>query len=157
MKKIILISILSIFSKFVNAQEIKWMSFNDALAEQKLNGKQILMMSTVKDNNPFTLNYMSKINSNKNLFEFISEKYLAVKFDVLGNEIVNFHGITYSNPKSEHTKTKLSEDNRNQFSKNVLKNDICPSVYIIETNGTISKPIIGMTESNKLLEILKNN
>ena len=157
MKKIILISILSIFSTFVNAQEIKWMSFNEALAEQKFNGKQILMMSTIKDNNPFTLNYMSKMNSNKFLFKFICEKFIAVKFDVLGDEIINFHGITYSNPKSEHTKTKLSEDNRNQFSRNVLKNDICPSIYSIDANGTISKPIIGMTESDKLLEILKNN
>ena len=105
MYKLKYILILFLFSVFVNAQEINWLTMNEALAKQKEQPKKIMIdMYTVwcgpckmLDRNTF---------SNKKLAEYVNANYYAVKFNAEGDEGVDFNGQTFSNPNYDPAKAK---------------------------------------------------
>ena len=84
MHKLKYILILFLVSVFVNAQEINWLTMNEALAKQKEQPKKIMIdMYTVwcgpckmLDRNTF---------SNKKLAEYVNANYYAVKFNAEGD------------------------------------------------------------------------
>ena len=104
MKKLILIIALC-FAYTVNAQEIKWVSLEDAVKLQQQNPKKIMIdMYTVwcgpckmLDRNTF---------HNKDVVDFVNKNYYAVKFNAEGNENVSFSGKTFTNPKFDPAKAK---------------------------------------------------
>lgn len=96
MKKIFFITVLLV-SISINAQEINWVSLEDAVELQKKNPKKIMVdMYTVwcgpckmLDKNTF---------HNPDVVKYINKNYYAVKFNAEGNDEVSYAGKTFSNP-----------------------------------------------------------
>ena len=117
MKKILLFTVLLI-SFSINAQEINWVSLEDAVELQKKNPKKIMIdMYTVwcgpcrmLDKNTF---------QNPDVANYINMYYYAVKFNAEGNDNVAYQGKTFSNPnyKPELAKRRNSPHELTRFFK----------------------------------------
>ena len=97
MKKLITLVIIVFAASFVQAQEIKWMSMNEALEAQKKQPKKIFMDAytiwcgpcKMLDKNTFT---------NKEVINYINDNYYAVKFNAEGEEDVFYKEKEFKNP-----------------------------------------------------------
>ncbi len=98
MKKFILLLVVTLFvSANTIAQEIKWVTFEEALALQKKKPKKIMMdvytswcgPCKMLDKNTF---------QNPDVAKFVNDNYYAVKFNAEGNDVVKYKDVTYSNP-----------------------------------------------------------
>jgi thioredoxin-related protein len=117
MKKIFFIAILLV-SFSINAQEINWVTLEDAVELQKTNPKKIMIdMYTVwcgpckmLDKNTF---------HNKDVVDYINTYYYAVKFNAEGNDELTFSGKSFSNPnyKPEMAKRRNSPHQLTRYFK----------------------------------------
>lgn len=96
MRKILIITI-TIFSLSLSAQQINWMSFEDAVNAQKVTPKKIFVDAYTIWCGPCKLLDKNTF-SNPDLIAFMNENYYAVKFNAEGNETVTFKGKKYTNP-----------------------------------------------------------
>ena len=96
MKKILLLLAFISFS-FVQAQEIKWMSFDEAIALQKENPKPIFMDVYTDWCGPCKMLDKNTFQT-KEVSEYINANYYAVKFNGEGNTTLNYKGRKFSNP-----------------------------------------------------------
>ena len=151
MKKI---TILFIFLSIgvVSAQEIKWMSMNEALEAQAKNPKKIFIdMYTawcgpckMLDRNTF---------SNPDVIAFINKNFYAVKFNAEGNEVVNYKGKVYQNPKYDPAKAK-KRNSAHQFSRFMGVNAY-PTVLFIDESGNLINRVKGYRTPPQLEIYLK--
>lgn len=105
MKNILFTLLFLIGFSTVNAQEINWVTLNEALELQKENPKKIMMDVYTVWCGPCKL-LDQKTFSNKDLISFVNENYYAVKFNGEGNETVNYKGDTFKNPNYDKSKAK---------------------------------------------------
>ena len=100
MKRVLLIIVLIVGSASTQAQEINWMSFEEAIDAQQKNPKKIIM-----DTYTAWCGWCKKMDketfTNKDVVNYINENYYAVKFDAEGNDVVNFKGNSFT---SHHRK-----------------------------------------------------
>jgi len=96
MKKIIVFA-LALISLSMSAQEIKWMSLEEAVAAQKKSPKKIILDAYTTWCGPCKMLDKNTFK-NKDVANYINENYYAVKFNAEGNSVVNFKGNKYSNP-----------------------------------------------------------
>ena len=103
MKKFLIVTI-TLFSFSLSAQEINWLSFEEAVEAQKVSPKKIFVDAytvwcgpcKMLDKNTF---------QNKDVAAYINENYYAVKFNAEGNETINFKGNTFTNPNFDPNKS----------------------------------------------------
>ena len=81
----------------LNAQEINWMTMNEALAAQQENPKKIFMDVYTTWCGPCKLMDRNTF-SNNDVIDYINENYYAVKFNAEGTEEITFEDFTYTNP-----------------------------------------------------------
>lgn len=147
MKKIIAFVLFALISISTQAQEIKWMNFNEAIAAQKKNKKPIFMdvytawcgPCKILDKQTFT---------NPEIIKIINEKYNPVKFNAEGDEVINFKRMTYKNPGYKEDR-KNSRNAMHEFT-GFLKVQGYPSMVIINNKGQIQKSIIGFRTADEL-------
>ena len=94
----------------LEAQEIKWMSFDEAIAAQKKKPKKIFIdvytnwcgPCKMLANNTFT---------NKDLAKYMNENYYAVKFNAEGDEVLSYQGQKFENkgydPSKANTRNSI--------------------------------------------------
>lgn len=131
----------------VQAQEIKWMSFNEAIAAQKKVAKPIFMdvytdwcgPCKMLDKNTF---------SNPKLAEHINQNYYAVKFNAEGNEQIEFSGKTFSNPN--FNPNRKGRNAMHQFT-GYLRVPGYPSMVVLDEKGNIAKSIVGYRTADQLM------
>ncbi|MBT8316945.1 MAG: thioredoxin family protein [Lutibacter sp.] len=150
MKKIIVFA-LTIFSLSATAQEIKWMTFEEAVAAQKVTPKKIFVDAytiwcgpcKMLDKNTF---------SNKDVADYVNENYYAVKFNAEGNETVNFKGVTYTNPnfKPESTGRNSSHELSQYFGIRAY-----PTIIFLDEKAGLIAPIPGYKTPQQLELYLK--
>lgn len=128
------------------AQEIKWMTMDEALKAQKKDPKPIFMDVYTDWCGPCKM-------LDKNTFhdaaivEIVSKSYYAVKFNAEGNESITFKGTKYTNPKYDATKT--GRNSVHEFTS-FLKVQGYPTMYIFEANGDIKTNILGYRTAEQL-------
>ena len=96
--KAITLLVIALFSFNVQAQEIKWLSFEEAIEKSKENPKKIIIdlytdwckWCKVMDKNTFAHPVIAK---------YINENYYAVKFNAESTEPVSFQGHNFENQK----------------------------------------------------------
>jgi thioredoxin-related protein len=151
MKKILLALFLIIGTMSIQAQEIRWMNLDEALAKQKKSPKPIFM-------NVYTDWYAPCRMLDKETFQdaevidYINKNYYAVKFNAEGNTTVNFKGNSFSNPGFDpNRKGRKSAHELTTF----LKVQGYPAMYVIDKNGDTQQQIVGYKTHEELLRILR--
>jgi len=152
MHKLKYILILFLVSVFVNAQEINWLTMNEALAKQKDQPKKIMIdMYTVwcgpckmLDRNTF---------SNKKLAEYVNANYYAVKFNAEGDESVDFKGQPLSNPKYDPAKARR-RNSQHQLT-GYFGVSAYPTIVFLGENAEFLAPIPGYKTPDQLELYLK--
>ena len=97
MKKIITLVIVAFITVNVTAQEINWVSLEEALELQKKNPKKIMM--DVYTNWCGPCKKLDKYTfGNKDVAEYINKHYYAVKFNGEGNEKIRYNDKDFENP-----------------------------------------------------------
>jgi len=149
MRKIIVLFALISFS-FVQAQEIKWMSFDEAIALQKENPKPIFMDVYTDWCGPCKMLDKNTFQT-KEVSEYINANYYAVKFNGEGNTTVNYKGRKFSNPG--YDANRKGRNSMHEFT-GFLKVEGYPSMYVLDKTGEIAKVIVGYYQPEQLLSEL---
>ena len=157
MKKILLLFTLLFSLQIAISQEIKWVSFEEAIALQKQSPKKIMMdMYTVwcgpckmLDRNTF---------QNPDVVKYVNEHYYAVKFNAEGNDVVNFNGITFDNPNYNPSLAKRR--NSQHRLATYYKVQAYPTVVFLDENAEFLTPVRGYKTPQQIelyLKLFKNN
>ncbi len=104
MKKVIFLMFFFV-SLLTKAQEIKWMSFEEAIAAQKKAPKKILI-DAYTNWCGFCKMYDKNTFSKKEVANYINKNFYAVKFNAEGNDVIHFKGKTFSNPYFDPNRTR---------------------------------------------------
>ena len=151
MKKLLLALFITLGTFAVQAQEIKWMSMDEALAAQKKKAKPIFMDVYTDWCGPCKM-------LDKNTFHdaavvsYINDNYYPVKFNAEGNSVVNYKGKKYSNP--QYVADRKGRNAVHEFTL-FLKVQAYPSMMIFDNKGDVKAPIVGYHTPQQLLEVLK--
>lgn len=147
MKKLIAFVLFALISISTQAQEIKWMSFNEAVTAQKKNKKPIFMDVYTVWCGP--CKFLDKQTfKDPEIAKYINENYNPVKFNAEGNEEIKFNKLTYKNPGYQETR-KNSRNAMHEFIS-FLKIQGYPSMVIIDSKGKVHKTIVGFRTADEL-------
>lgn len=146
MKNIVVVLSLMLLSMVSFAQEIKWMTMNEALEAQKKDPKPIFMDVYTNWCGPCKM-LDSNTFQDANIAEFISKNYYAVKFNAEGNETINFKGLKYTNPN--FVADKAGRNSVHEFSI-FLEVRGYPTMIIFDANGEVSKELVGYRTPEQL-------
>lgn len=104
MKNLVITLLLAIFTVgTVAAQEINWVTLEEAIELQKKKPKKIMIDVYTKWCGPCKMLDKNTF-SNKDVANYVNENFYAVKFNAEGNEVVNYKGKEYSNPSYDPAK-----------------------------------------------------
>ena len=151
MKQILVLFLFFASLTTLQAQEIKWISLEEALAKQKRVPKPIFI-------NVYTDWYApckmldKETFQNPEFVEFITKYYYAVKFNAEGDAPLTYMGNQYTNPSFDAN--RKGRNSAHEFTK-MLKVQVYPSMYIINKKGEFETPITGYKTANELLNLLK--
>ncbi|WP_025741347.1 thioredoxin family protein [Aquimarina pacifica] len=141
---------------FVQAQEINWMSMNDALAAQKTNPKKIFMDVYTNWCGPCKLLDKNTFH-NADVVSYVNKNYYAVKFNAEGTEEVHYKDFTYTNPNYNPARKGR---NSQHFFANALKVSGYPSMVFFDEKGELIAPVVGYKTPKQLeiyLKMIHNN
>lgn len=157
MKKTILLITITLFSLASNAQEINWVSLNEALALQKKTPKKIMIDVYTKWCGPCKL-LDKRTFHNKNLVAYVNKNYYAVKFNAEGNQEINYQGKTFSNPGYDASKANRRNSSHEFASYMRLRG--YPTIAFLNETGGFIMPLTGFQTAQQLelyLKMFKNN
>ncbi|MHA7055876.1 thioredoxin family protein [Aquimarina sp. M1] len=140
-----------VFVLSTQAQEIKWMSMNEALEAQKKTPKKIFMDVYTKWCGPCKL-LDKKTFHNKDVVAYVNANYYAVKFNGEGTEEVRYNNFTYTNPNYNPDKKGR---NSQHFFANALKISGYPSIVFFDEKGNLIAPVVGYKTPQQLEIYLK--
>lgn len=151
MKYMILILSFLMVPIAVDAQQINWMTMDEALAAQKKNPKKIFVdlyttwcgPCKLLDRNTFT---------NKDVIDYLNKHYYSVKFNAEGNEEVNFNGQTFKNPGYQPNRN--GRNATHQFTR-ALKVTGYPSLAYFDEQGNFIQAVPGYRTPQQLEIFLK--
>lgn len=150
MKKIILAVFIIASSLAAQAQEIKWMTLNEALAAQKKVPKPIIMDVYTDWCGPCKM-LDKKTFHDKAVVELISSAYYAVKFNAEGESEVTYKGIKYANPG--FIKGHTGRNSQHDFAK-FLKVPGYPTMCVFSATGEFTSTIVGFRSAEELVKEL---
>lgn len=135
-----------------HAQDINWLSMDEALAKQKEIPKKIMidMYTTwcgpckMLDRNTF---------SNPKLAEYVNANYYAVKFNAEGNESVQFNGQPLTNPNYDPAKARR-RNSQHQLAQ-YFSVTAYPTIVFLGENAAFLAPIPGYKSPEQLELYLK--
>lgn len=147
MKKIFLGAFVLLMAINVSAQEINWMTFEEAIALQKKNPKKIMVdMYTVwcgpcklLDRNTF---------QNKDVAKYVNEHYYAVKFNAEGNEEVNFKGDVFKNPN--YDPARAQRRNASHELAQYFRIRSYPTILFLDEEANFITPVVGYKTPQQL-------
>ncbi len=151
MKKILFLVALLLGTMVSQAQKIKWMTLNEALAAQKKNPKPIFMDVYTDWCGPCKMLDKNTFHD-PSVVKYVNENYYAVKFNGEGKEEVTYKGTTYGNPK--YVEGRTGRNGVHNFTM-FLKVQGYPSMYIFNKKGELQSPIVGYHTPEQLLPMLE--
>jgi len=136
----------------VKAQEIKWLSLEQALKAQKVVPKKIFMDVFTKWCGPCKI-LDNKTFKNRDVANYISEHYYAVKFNGEGQEKINFSGNVFTNPNYNPARANR-RNSTHQFTQ-FLRIRAYPTMVFISEQGDLIMPVQGYQTPQQLEFFLK--
>ena len=153
MRKIAFVMVLTLSMSFTSiAQNINWVTFEQALALQKKNPKKIMMdvytnwcgPCKMLDKNTF---------QNPDVAKYVNDNYYAVKFDAEGNEKINYKGNSYDN--KGYKAEMASRRNSVHGLTHALQVNAYPTIVFFDENGDVIFPLRGYQQPQQLELYLK--
>lgn len=146
MKNIIFFSICVLFSIKMNAQEIKWVSFEKAIALNKETPKKILI-----DVYTDWCGYCKKMDKttyeNQIIVSLINEKFYPVKLDAEQKETILYN-------EKEYKFIKNGRRGYNEFAANILHGEMSyPSTVFMDNDESLIDKIPGYL-SPEIMELI---
>lgn len=158
MKKLVTIITLALFTTISGvAQEINWVSLEEAIELQKKTPKKIMMdVYTVwcgpckmLDKNTF---------HNPDVVDYVNKNYYAVKFNGEGNDVVQYKDKSYSNPSYNEARAK-TRNSAHELAR-YLQISAYPTIVFFDENADVIAPIRGYQQPKQLelyLKLFKND
>ena len=152
-RKIVAIAMFVFVStNLLSAQEINWMTFDEAIAAQKKNPKKIFMdVYTVwcgpcqmLDKNTF---------KNKDVVKYVNDNYYAVKFNGEGNEVVNYKGQKFEN--KGYDPARAERRNAAHPFAGYLQIQAYPTMLFFDEKGEFLQPLSGYFPPSQIEIFLK--
>ncbi|WP_456377592.1 thioredoxin family protein [Lutibacter sp.] len=150
MKKIPILALL-LFSLSITAQEINWMTLEQAVEAQKTAPKKIFMDAYTTWCGPCKMLDKNTFR-NKDVVDYVNKNYYAVKFNAEGNEIINFKGTTYTNPNFN---PNTSGRNSSHQLSTYLGVRAYPTIIYLDEQANLIAPITGYKTPSQLELFLK--
>lgn len=153
MKKIVFVMVLAVSMSLTSmAQQINWLTFEEALALQKENPKKIMMdvytnwcgPCKMLDRNTF---------QNPDVANYVNENYYAVKFNAEGDEVINYKDNTFDN--KAYKPEMASRRNSVHSLTLALQVGAYPSIVFFDENGEMIFPLKGYQTPQQLELYLK--
>lgn len=144
---------MTLFMSFTSiAQQINWVTFEEALALQKKNPKKIMMdvytnwcgPCKMLDKNTF---------QNSDVAQYVNANYYAVKFNGEGNEVVKYKDKSYSN--KAYKAEMASRRNSVHELTYALQVNAYPTIVFFDENGDVITPLRGYQNPQQLELYLK--
>lgn len=153
MKKFAIVMVVALSISFSGfAQQINWLSFEEALELQKKNPKKIMMdvytnwcgPCKMLDKNTF---------QNPDVANYVNANYYAVKFDGEGNENIKYKGNSYMNkgfkPEMVNRRNSVHDLTR------ALQVNAYPTIVFFDEKGEVIFPLRGYQQPQQLELYLK--
>jgi len=151
MKKLIICVLITMVA-FVQAQEINWMSLENAVELQKKTPKKIMMDVYTNWCGPCKLLDKNTFK-NKSVVDYVNDNYYAVKFNAEGNEIINFNGKEFKN--TGYNPALANRRNSAHELTRYFKVQAYPTMVFIDENGRFIFPLRGYKTPRQLELYLK--
>lgn len=150
MSRIILSSIFILLTFTLSAQEIEWITFEDAVAETQKEGNTKKVFIDVYTDWCGWCKKMDKDTfQNPEVAAYMQEHYLMVKFDAEGKEPVNYDGQTFefvpSGRRGYHQLAAALMNNRLSY----------PTVVFLDENMQMLSPVPGYQKVDPFLQIAR--
>ncbi|QDO93610.1 DUF255 domain-containing protein [Formosa sediminum] len=152
MKKGLFILVLIFAVGIVNAQEINWLSFNEALKLQKKEPKKIMMDAYTNWCGPCKMLDKNTFQ-NKDVVAYVNENYYAVKFNAEGKESITYQEQVYENPNFDPAK----ENRRNSVHEFTMALGVnaYPTIVFLDETAQVITPVRGYQNPQQLELYLK--
>jgi thioredoxin-related protein len=151
MKNILLVFFLFLGTLSMQAQEIRWLTLDEALAKQKKYPKPIFMDVYTDWYEPCKM-LDKETFQDPTVIDFINRNYYPVKFNAEGNSTVTYKGVSYDNPN--YDPNRKGRNSAHEFTK-FLQVGGYPSLYILDKNGNVTQNTVGYKSDQELLKFLK--
>jgi len=152
MRKGLFVMVLMFSVGIINAQEINWLSFNEALELQKTAPKKIMMDAYTNWCGPCKMLDKNTFQ-NKDVAEYVNANYYAVKFNAEGPESITYQGTTYTNPNYDEAK-KNKRNGIHEFTR-ALGVDAYPTIVFLDEEAQVIAPVRGYQQPQQLEVYLK--
>lgn len=153
MKKIKWMLVFTVLASVTTiAQEINWMTLDEALDLQKKQPKKIMMDVYTNWCGPCKMLDKNTFH-NPDVVAYVNKNYYAVKFNAEGNSTVTFNGNTFTNPnyKPELANRRNSVHDLARY----LKISAYPTIAFFDENGALISPVVGYKNPQQLELYLK--
>lgn len=140
-----------LFVGLVQAQEINWMSMNEALEAQKKTPKKIFIDAYTDWCGPCKMLDKNTFH-NKDVVAYINENFYAVKFNAEGNETIKYKDKTFENPQYDPAKTGRNSIHQFAIAMGV---SAYPTMVFFDEKGEFLSPIKGYMTPQQLEIFLK--
>lgn len=151
MKKIIALLLLAV-AFTTQAQDIKWMTYDQAVKAQKKSAKPIFMDVYTDWCGPCKM-LDKQTFKDKAVIKYVNTNFYAVKFNAEGNAVINHKGKKYEN--LQYDAGRQGRNSPHDFGM-ALKIQGYPTMIVLDTKGDVAKNIVGYRDAVQLLEELKN-
>ncbi len=151
MKKYLLLFAIALISIAAQAQEINWMSMNEALVAQKKNPKKILVDAYTTWCGPCKMLDKNTFG-NKDVAEYINDNFYAVKFNAEGDETINYKDKTFKNPSYDSSRTGRNSVHEFALAMGV---NAYPTMVFFDEKGEYLTPIKGYMTPKQIEIFLK--
>lgn len=150
MKKLFIL-LLTIVATSISAQEINWMSMQEALDAQKKNPKKIFMDVYTNWCGPCKLLDKNTFH-NADVVKYVNDNFYAVKFNAEGNEEFEYQGHVFTNPG--YKEGRRGRNSQHIFA-NSLKVSAYPTMVFFDEDSNMIFPVPGYYKPNELEVFLK--
>jgi thioredoxin-related protein len=152
MKKLLIYSFLLLSATLSQAQDIKWVTLEEALELQEKNPKKIIMDVYTNWCGPCKM-LDQRTFKNKDVANYINDNYYAVKFNGEGDKTVNYKENTFTNPQYDPAKANR-RNSAHQFAR-YMKVNAYPTLVFFDEKGDFITPIKGFQTPQQLELYLK--
>lgn len=143
---------LMLSAPVIKAQEINWMTFEEAVAAQKVKPKKIMMDAHTNWCGPCKMLDKNTFH-NADVVKYVNKNYYAVKFNAEGNETIHFNGKTYSNPRYNPAKAN-SRNSQHQLAV-YYRVQAYPTILFLDEEAKYLAPVKGYKTPQQLELYLK--